>query len=78
MITPHPTEGVLSSPPHLLTLLNVSIYMEVPVVSESEIGAKCFQCYQVARLLVSFGLDLKNRLDVALNVPQKGTFSQLS
>lgn len=75
MITPHPTEGVISSPPHLLTLLNGSIYMKVPVVWESETGAKCFQSYQVAGLLVGFALDLKIRLDVALNVPQKGTFS---
>lgn len=29
-------------------------------------------------LLVGFGLDLKSRADVALNLPQKGTFSQLS
>lgn len=76
MITPHPTEGVISSPPHLLTQLKVSIYMEVPVVWEL-FGAKCFQSYQVAGLLVGFGLDL-NRPDVALNGPQKGTFSQLN
>lgn len=77
MITPHPTEGVMPAPPQLLTLLNVTIYIEVPVVWESEIGARCFKYYQVAGLLVGFDLDLKS-LNVALNVPHKGTFSRLS
>lgn len=65
MITPHPTEGAMSSPPHLLMMWDVSIYIEVPVVRDP-----------VLSLLLDS--DLKNSLNAVLTVSEKGTFLQLS